>query len=73
MINYRTVLDHLEELMPIIYTSTVGRARQEYRRIFRRPRGMFISIRDAGHICRIFRNWPCRVSVRATHLVVAAL
>ena len=55
---YRVVLDHIEEMMPIIYTPTVGQACQEYGHIFRRPRGMFISAANQGKLVDIFRNWP---------------
>jgi malate dehydrogenase (oxaloacetate-decarboxylating)(NADP+) len=57
---YRTVVDNLAELLPILYTPTVGEACRQFGLLFRRPRGLYLSARDRGHVGDILRNWPER-------------
>ena len=53
---YRLVGDHLEEMLPIVYTPTIGLAVQSYSLEYRRVRGVFISYPNRGSIREILRN-----------------
>ncbi len=57
---YKLVVNHIEEVMPLIYTPTVGQACKEYAHLFRRPRGMYITAEDKGEIKEVLENWPYR-------------
>jgi len=57
---HRVLLDHLDELLPVVYTPTVGRACQEWSRIYARPRGLYIGTRHRGRIAELLGNWPQR-------------
>jgi len=53
---YKLVTEHLEEIMPLIYTPTVGEACQRFSQIYRRHRGLFICHEEKDQIRRILRN-----------------
>ncbi len=53
---YKLVSDHLDEMMPIIYTPTVGNAVQQFSREFRSPRGLYLSIPDRKDMASILDN-----------------
>ena len=57
---YRLIMENPDEMMPIIYTPTVGLACQQFGHIYRRPRGLFVSAADRGQIAQVMRNWPHR-------------
>ncbi len=55
---YRTVIDNIDAMMPIIYTPTVGEASRQFSHIFRRPRGLYVSANDRGRVVDVLHNWP---------------
>ncbi|MBX3616035.1 NAD-dependent malic enzyme [Nitrosomonas sp.] len=55
---YRTLIDHIEEILPLVYTPTVGEACKEFAHIFRKPQGFYITPDDHGNIATILKNWP---------------
>lgn len=57
---YWLVTHNIEEVMPLIYTPTVGQACKEFAHIFRRPKGFYITPEDRGNIRSILDNWPER-------------
>ncbi|KPI23668.1 malic protein NAD-binding protein [Actinobacteria bacterium OV320] len=55
---YRLVTRHLEEMLPVVYTPTVGDACRRFSEIYRRPRGLFLPYEDRHRFREILRNRP---------------
>ena len=55
---YRLLQEHITEMMPIIYTPTVGEGCRQYSHVFRRPRGLYISYPNRDEILSLLDNAP---------------
>jgi malate dehydrogenase (oxaloacetate-decarboxylating)(NADP+) len=55
---YRLIIENFQEIMPIIYTPTVGQACREFANIFRTEKGFYVTANDKGRIGEILQNWP---------------
>ncbi len=53
---YKFLIEHLTELLPVIYTPTVGLACQEWSRIYRREHGVYVSLADRGRVHEVLDN-----------------
>ncbi|GIX05636.1 MAG: malate dehydrogenase [Candidatus Poribacteria bacterium] len=65
---YAFVMSRMEELVPIVYTPTVGEAVQKFSHIFRRPRGIYVDPTIVDRLPQILMNYP---SIRNVRLIVA--
>lgn len=57
VIFYRILMANPVKYMPVVYTPTVGLACQTFGRIYRRPKGLFVSARHRGKIAKVLQNW----------------
>lgn len=55
-LHYGLILDHLSEMLPIVYTPTVGQACQKFSHIFRRPRGLYVTANNIHNIDKVLTN-----------------
>ncbi|KAK5993324.1 NADP-dependent malic enzyme [Cladobotryum mycophilum] len=55
---YRLLMDNIRELMPLVYTPTIGDVCLQYSSIYTRPEALYISIKQRKSIRTMLRNWP---------------
>lgn len=57
---YRLLIDNIRDLMPLVYTPTIGDVCLQYSSIYTRPEALYISIKQRKSIRTMLRNWPCQ-------------
>jgi malate dehydrogenase (oxaloacetate-decarboxylating)(NADP+) len=57
---YKVVMSDPARFLPILYDPTVGEACLRFGHIFRRPRGMYLSVKHKGRVKEVLENWPER-------------
>src|SRR3989440_10525683 len=57
---YRVLMSDPTRFLPIVYDPTIAEACLKFGHIYRRPRGMYLSITRKGHVKEILRNWPVK-------------
>jgi malate dehydrogenase (oxaloacetate-decarboxylating)(NADP+) len=57
---YRTVMSDPARFLPIVYDPTIAEACLKFGHIYRRTRGMYLSITRKGHVKEVLRNWPVK-------------
>jgi len=57
---YRTLMSDPARFLDIVYDPTIGEACLKFDHIFRRPLGMYLSIKRKGHVKEVLRNWPVK-------------
>lgn len=55
---YRLLIDHAKEMMPLVYTPTIGDVCLQYSTLYTRPEALYISIKQRRSMKTILRNWP---------------
>jgi malate dehydrogenase (oxaloacetate-decarboxylating)(NADP+) len=56
---YRLLMDNIRDLMPLVYTPTIGDVCLQYSTIYTRPEALYISIKQRKSIRTMLHNWPC--------------
>jgi malate dehydrogenase (oxaloacetate-decarboxylating)(NADP+) len=57
---YRTLMSDPARFLPIVYDPTIAEACLKFGHIYRRARGMYLSITRKGHVKEVLRNWPVK-------------